>query len=91
MTRNINAPLPAPSTHRPHEWHSAVWHIGNLYQYESSGIFKQNQLIANFNVRGGKRLSLFTTYADYAMETPEGFNVSDQSIQSQHELWPDAV
>ena len=63
MTRNINAPL--PGTFDPTDPTSGIrpyGNIGNLYQYESSGIYKQNQLIANFNVRGGKRLSLFTTY-----------------------------
>jgi len=28
---------------------------GNIYQYASEGIFKQNQLIANFNVRAGAK------------------------------------
>lgn len=32
------------------------------YQYESEGVFKQNQLIANFNVRAGTRLTLFSYY-----------------------------
>ncbi len=63
MTRNVNAPL--PGTYNPNDPTSGVrpfGNIGNLYQYESSGIFKQNQVIANVNVRGGRMLSLFTTY-----------------------------
>jgi hypothetical protein len=33
------------------------------YQYESEGIFKQNQLISSFNIRLGARLSLFSYYS----------------------------
>ena len=33
-----------------------------VYQYASEGIFKQNQLIANFNIRAGARLSLMGYY-----------------------------
>ncbi|HLY99701.1 MAG TPA: carboxypeptidase regulatory-like domain-containing protein [Candidatus Angelobacter sp.] len=33
------------------------------YQYESEGIFKQNQLITSFNIRLGARLSLFSYYS----------------------------
>ena len=33
------------------------------YQYSSAGIFRQNQLIANFNIRAGARLSLFGFYS----------------------------
>ena len=35
---------------------------GNLFQYYSEGIYRQNQLIVNFNVRAGTRLSLFGFY-----------------------------
>jgi hypothetical protein len=32
------------------------------YQYLSEGVFKQNQLITNFNVRAGTKLTLFSYY-----------------------------
>ena len=32
------------------------------YQFESGGVFNQNQLIANFNVRAGARLTIFSFY-----------------------------
>lgn len=32
------------------------------YQYESGGVFNQNQLILNFNMRAGARLTLFSFY-----------------------------
>lgn len=36
---------------------------GNIYEYLTEGIFKQNQLIANVNWRAGNRFSLFSNYA----------------------------
>jgi len=45
---NINAPA-APGT-------------SNVYRYNSEGIFRQNQLIANFRVNAGAKLSLFGFY-----------------------------
>jgi hypothetical protein len=32
------------------------------YQFESGGVFNQNQLIANFNMRAGTRLTIFSFY-----------------------------
>ena len=32
------------------------------YQFESDGVFNQNQLITNFNVRAGARLTIFSFY-----------------------------
>jgi hypothetical protein len=56
ITRNINAPDPAnPGDARPNG------SISNLYQYESAGLYNQNQMIANFNVRESK-VSLFGFY-----------------------------
>ena len=58
---NINAPAPwlngnlAPND-RP------LGTNDNIYQYQSGGIFRQNQLIVNTRVNTGKRLSLFGFY-----------------------------
>lgn len=53
-----NAPLPGtpgfPYTETPNPY---------IYQYASAGVFRQNQLIANFNVRAGSKLSLFGYYS----------------------------
>lgn len=60
-TDNINAlecqsfPCPA-TTPRP------TSNPNNIFQYQSGGIFKQNQLIVNSNVRLGAKLSLFGYY-----------------------------
>ncbi|MGO8791492.1 MAG: hypothetical protein ACLQVL_29450, partial [Terriglobia bacterium] len=56
LTRDINAPDPAnPGDARPNPG------LPDLYQYESAGLYNQNQMIANFNVRGSK-VSLFGFY-----------------------------
>ena len=63
LTRNINAPL--PGTYNPDDPSSGVrpfGDVGNIYQYESAGLYNENQLIANFNVRMGPSLSLFGFY-----------------------------
>lgn len=63
LTRNINAPL--PGTFDPANPASGVrplGPIGNVYQYESGGTLKQNQLIVNATVRTGSRVSLFGFY-----------------------------
>ena len=57
LSRNINAPYPGTSPSDPRPDPS----IGDLYQYESIGLYNQNQLIANFNIRGSK-VSLFGFY-----------------------------
>ncbi len=44
-----------------------------IYQYASEGIFKQNQLIANFNIRAGTKLALFGFYSlNYANSDASG-------------------
>lgn len=63
VTINANAPL--PGTYNPADPTSGVRPYpgqGNIYQYTSEGIFKQNQLIGNVNLRVGKFLSLFGNY-----------------------------
>ena len=89
MTRNINAPL--PGTYDPTDPTSGLrplGNIGNLYQYESSGILRQNQVIANFNIRGGRKFTLFSTYTfNYARgNTRRGRVLSPQSVRLEHEL-----
>jgi hypothetical protein len=62
-SRNINAPL--PGTYDPENAASGVRPYGsseNIYEYESSGIFNQNQFLANFNARISAKYSLFGFY-----------------------------
>lgn len=62
FTENINAPicpaLPCASTNpRP-----IAGNLDNVYQYQSEGVFKQNQFIVNSSIRLGAKLSLFGYY-----------------------------
>jgi len=58
---NINAPLDPlnPTTTRAQ---AQAFGNDNVYQYQSGGIYRQNQLIVNARVNTGKRLSLFGFY-----------------------------
>lgn len=61
--RNANAPL--PGTYNPPA-DLGVRPLGgnaNIYQYDSEGVFLQNQLIANFRINFGTRVSLFGFYS----------------------------
>jgi hypothetical protein len=67
--RDINAPLPGtyspgdPSAGmRPYQTFANIPNVGNIYQFESAGLFNQNQLITNFNLRMGTKLMLFGFY-----------------------------
>lgn len=51
VTENINAQQPDGSFAFPGQ--------GSIYQFTSAGIFKQEQLMTNVNVRAGAKLSLF--------------------------------
>ncbi len=70
MSVDINAPTPGtPNSDGPRPNPNA----GDIYQYSSVGLFRQNQLIANFNIRAGTKLSLFGYYAlNYAHSDPIG-------------------
>ncbi len=66
ISRNINAPdISNPGDARPDAG------TGDLYQYESSGLYNQNQLITNFNVHASK-VSLFGFYTLNFAETNTG-------------------
>ncbi len=54
--RNINAPLSGVYPLQSQYGHD------NVYQYDSEGVFRQNQLIANMRVAAGKKVSLFGFY-----------------------------
>ncbi len=54
VTRDINAPLPDGT--RPYG------NVGDIFQYESDGLYKQTQLITRINSTLNSRLSLFGAY-----------------------------
>lgn len=73
FTKNINAPLcstlPCDPSTAPHP----LGNNDNVYQYQSEGIFKQQQLIINSSVRMGTKLSLFGYYTlNYAHSDAAG-------------------
>ncbi len=70
LSRNANAPLPGTPYSDGARPDPAA---GNIYQYDSEGIFKQNQFIANFNVKAGSKISLFGYYSlNYASSNAAG-------------------
>jgi hypothetical protein len=71
VLRNINAPMPVSGI-------QPLGNVGNIYQYESAAFFKQHQLIANFKVNAGPKLSFFGFYSlGYAQgDTGAGTNTA---------------
>ena len=59
--RNVNAPLPGTYT-GPGTGVRPLGGTDNIYQYDSEGVFRQNQIIANVRINAGARLSLFGYY-----------------------------
>jgi len=70
LSLNVNAPPPGtPYSSGPLPFPNS----GPIYQYVSDGLFRQNQLIANFNVRAGTKVSLFGYYSlNYANSDASG-------------------
>jgi Carboxypeptidase regulatory-like domain/TonB dependent receptor len=62
FTENINAPECSAFPCNPGSAPRPLTSTDNIYQYQSEGIFKQNQLIVNSSVRIGSKLSLFGYY-----------------------------
>ncbi|MGB8509513.1 MAG: TonB-dependent receptor [Pyrinomonadaceae bacterium] len=62
-SRNINAPLPGTFLpDNPDTGTRPLGNIGNVFQYESSGVFNQYQLVFNAYTNVSSRLSLFGSY-----------------------------
>ena len=80
ISRNINAPDPANAGDaRPNP------NASNLYQYESAGLFNQNQMIANFRFNTS-RISLFGFYTlSYADgNTAGGFPMNQYDLEEDY-------
>lgn len=65
-TRNVNSFLPGSfNLEIPGSGIRPLANLGNIFEYESTGILKQNQLVINVNKRlskSNKNLTLFATY-----------------------------
>lgn len=71
LTRDINAPYPSTLSSNPPIYPFGT--VGPIYNYESNGIFRQNQLMVNMNTRAGRWLTLFGRYAfGYANSDTDG-------------------
>jgi len=69
LTVNANAPFPGT----PCNPTCGTSPNGNLYQYVSEAVFKQNQLITNINTRVGSKIQLFGYYVlNYANSDTSG-------------------
>jgi hypothetical protein len=63
-SRNVNAPLPGTYIEgMPNSGVRPFGNTGNIIEFESSGVFNQNQLILTFDNRLSKKLALHGTYA----------------------------
>ena len=87
LTRNINAPL--PGTYDPSNPGSGVRPDGtsaNIFQYATEGIFRQNQLIVNSNIRAGAKLTLFGYYTlnDVHSNTSGGFPYNQYDLNGDY-------
>jgi len=75
-SEDINAPLPA--TYDPNVPGSGTFplgHTGPVFLMESSGIYNQNQIVANINMRLNQGVSLFGFYVfNHAMSNTDGID-----------------
>jgi hypothetical protein len=63
-SRNINAPLPGTfESGVPGTGVRPFGEVGNLFQYEASGIFRQQQLLVSVMNRVHQNFTLYSTYA----------------------------
>ena len=87
-SRNINAPL--PGTYDPDVPTSGTrpyGNVGNIYQYETDGLFNQSQLISNFSIRNGTKISLNGFYTlSYAKSNAVGggFPMNQYNIRADY-------
>lgn len=88
LTRNTNAPL--PGTYNPAVPTSGVRPLGgtgNIYQYESSGLYRENRLSANFNAHYKSRLYLYGYYQYRRSDTDDnagGFPSNQYDIRADY-------
>ncbi|HVN78795.1 MAG TPA: carboxypeptidase regulatory-like domain-containing protein [Terriglobia bacterium] len=78
--RDINAPGPDGVRPQPD--------ISGIFQYESTGFSRQNQLIANFNTRFSKRVTLFGFYSfSHSYSDTDGANTFPADPYNFHTEW----
>lgn len=79
-TRNINAPLADGSL--------PYGNVGDLYMYESTGMMRQSQLVANFRTSFNRRVNLFGFYSlNYAHSDTDGVSTFPADSYDLHTEW----
>jgi hypothetical protein len=88
-SRDINAPL--QGTFTPDVPGSGVrpfGNVGNIFEYESSGRFRQNQLIFTASGRAGRRLNYFANYvlnkASSDTDGPQTFPANSYDLSTEY-------
>ena len=87
LTHNINAPLPGTYT-GPGTGVRPLGGTNNVYEFASEGVFDQNQLISNANIRISTKISLNSFYMlNYASGNSSGSNsfpVNQYSLANEY-------
>jgi hypothetical protein len=89
LSRNLNAPLPGTyNSQIPASSISPYYGAGNIFEYESSGGFDQNQLLVNFVYRASKRMSFWSTYtfskAKSDTDGPDSFPANSYDLRADY-------
>ncbi len=91
LLNNINTPL--PGDYNPQDPAAEIRPnpaYGNIFQYQSAGIFRQNQMIVSFNMRQGSKLTLFTYYTlNYANSDAFGSTSNPSSPSNPYNILQD--
>ncbi len=94
LTRNINSPL--PGTYNPAVPTSGVRPLGgtqNIYEYDSSGIYRDNRLSLNMNLHYKSRLYLYGFYQYRRANTDDdasGFTSNTYDLRADYGRLPDS-
>src|SRR5260370_7939284 len=93
LVSNINAP--EPGTYPPGDPFNAAairpfGNAGNIFEYQSDGVFRQDQFIVNSNIRVGAKFSLFgfyvLNYADSDTAGPSSFRSNPYDLGQDYGL-----
>ena len=70
LSRNLNAPLPGTfNAADPTSGDRPLGGLGNLYQYESTGLGRQDRLSLNAQIANGDKFNLFANYGYHRFRT----------------------
>src|SRR5262249_51372391 len=87
-SRDVNAPL--PGTYDPAAPQRAVRPFGtaDIFQYESSGVFYQRQLLLNLVYRASRNVTLWSTYtfskSQTDTESPDTFAANSYDLRGEY-------